>query len=123
MRLVSVQAVSCCVYDKPKNMKHKHGNIPIILGQPSFLLGKTHLLCKSHCEADILFNWFGFHCFVLLKLKQIHLFVWIQTSQTGGQLYTSPYKASECSQVLPKSSMGNNNNNNNVIGKYETLKA
>ena len=31
---------------------------------------KTHLLCKGkyHCTADLLFDWFGFSCFVQLKL-------------------------------------------------------
>ena len=30
----------------------------------------THLLCKGkyHCTADLLFDWFGFSCFVELKL-------------------------------------------------------
>ena len=30
----------------------------------------THLLCKGkyHCTADLLFDWFGFSCFVEFKL-------------------------------------------------------
>ena len=37
----------------------------------------THLLCKGkyHCTADLLFDWFGFSCFVELKLWT-DLLVW-----------------------------------------------
>ena len=50
--------------------------------------------------ADLLFDWFV--PLFLLNYIEIHKFVWIQTSQTGGQPYsdTSPYEVSECS--LPK---------------------
>ena len=37
----------------------------------------THLLRKGkyHCMADLLFDWFGFSCFVEMKLKT-DLLVW-----------------------------------------------
>ena len=43
--------------------------------------------------ADILFDWFGFSCFV----AQIYFFGHTRTSETGGD--TSLYKVSECSLV------------------------
>ena len=49
--------------------------------------------------ADLLFDWFGFSCFVELNYKQICLFGQILTGQKGGQAYSdiSTYKVSECS--------------------------
>ena len=48
---------------------------------------------------DLLFDWFGFSCFVDLNYQQIYVFGQIQTSQIGGQPYSdsSPYEVSECS--------------------------
>ena len=61
----------------------------------------TRLLRKSiyHCTADLLFDWFGFSCFVELNYKQICLFGQILTGQKGGQAYSdiSTYEVSECS--------------------------
>ena len=47
----------------------KEISISSIFG-PIDVAENTHLLCKGkyHCTADLLFDWFGFSCFVELKL-------------------------------------------------------
>ena len=60
----------------------------------------THLLRKGkyHCTADLLFDWFGFSCFVELKL-QTDLLVWPNPNRPYSDI--SPYEVSECSLVDP----------------------
>ena len=57
----------------------------------------TNLLCKMkcHCTADLLFDWFGFSCFVYVELDTS--LVESKPTLTGGQPYsdTSLYKVSE----------------------------
>ena len=49
---------------------------------------KSHLLRKYYCTIDLLFDWFGFSGFVVLKLST-DLLVWPNPN-------TSPYEVSEC---------------------------
>ncbi len=54
---------------------------------------------KYHCTVDLLFNWFGFSCMTTDNFLQNRL---IQTSQTGGQLYsdTSPFSIPWCHNLI-----------------------
>ena len=45
-------------------------------------------------RSELNFDWFGYTSFAKLYRRQIYLFGWIQTGQTGGQLYSLfPLKA------------------------------
>ena len=61
----------------------------------------THLLHKGkyHCTTDLLFDWFGFSCFVELKL-QTDLLVWPNPNRSNRRSAVQwyfPFKVSECS--------------------------
>ena len=72
----------------------------------------THLLCKGkyQCTADLLFDWFGFSCFLNWNYKQICLFGQILMGQTGGQPNSDifPCEVSECSLAYYNSVTGLN---------------
>ena len=84
------------------NSRRNYSNIPtkeinVLWSVVSFIRGHQ-LKRKYHCATDLLFILFGLNCFAyLLYEQQFYLFGQIQTSQTGGQLYSDAPPYGECS--------------------------